>query len=244
MFRFSIDNITKLSIIWYGGMTNIPPIEMSTKGEKMKRQAIFIVVLIALVAAACGGQASQVVPQPAVQEPAAQEPAAQLPEAAPVEEAQTDSQAAEQPVEASGMVAYTAPEELFNLEIPASWTVEKDTQSFEKSVVETATSPDGNAFVQVLANKVGYALDKVLKGQVTLDYMKRLYGKDLRVASDVTLKDGREKLEWWSKENKTSGTTYFNMGEDHLYFFTVAYKEKFADEYASTLEEVASSFSY
>ncbi len=205
----------------------------------MKKQAIMVILFVALAAAACSGQTNQQVP-PTV----AQETAVELPEAASAEEAPTESQTAEQPADASAMVAYTAPEELFNLKIPASWALQSDAQSFEKSVLETASSPDGNAFVQVLANRVGYALDKVLKGQVTLDYMKRLYGEDLRVATDVTLEDGREKLEWWSKQNKTSGTTYFNMGEDHLYFFTIGYKDKFEDEYASVLKDVADSFSY
>lgn len=205
----------------------------------MKKQAILVILFVALAAAACGGQTNQ----PALQ-PVAQETAAELPEVASVEEAPAEPQSVEQPADASGMMAYTAPEELFKLSIPASWPMTTDTDSIENTVVETATSPDGNAFVQVLANRVGYALDNVLKGQVTLDYMKRLYGKDLRVATDVAFTDGRERLEWWSEKNKTSGTTYFDMGEEHLYYFTVGYKDKFEDDYASVLKEVTDSFSY
>jgi hypothetical protein len=120
--------------------------------------------------------------------------------------------------------------------------MQEDTQSIEKTTVQTFTAPDGNAFVQVLANKVNTSLNHVLKGQVTLDYMKRLYGADLRVASDVTLADGREKLEWWSNENKISGTTYFDMSDNYLYFFTVAYNDRFENDYTPVLNDVVESY--
>lgn len=205
----------------------------------MKKQAILVILFVALATAACGGQTSQPAPQPAEQQTDVE-----LPEAAPAEAAPAESQPVEQSTSASGMLAYEATKGLFKLSIPASWAMQTDNHSIENTVVETATSPDGNAFVQVLTNRVGYALDKVLKGQVTLDYMKRLYGKDLRVATDVTLADGREKLEWWSETNETSGTTYFNMGNKYLYYYTVGYKDAFKGDYASTLKEVADSFSY
>lgn len=135
-----------------------------------------------------------------------------------------------------------APANLFSLQVPTGWNMQEDTQVIENTTVQTFTAPDGNAFVQVLANKVNTSLDHVLKGQVTLDYMKRLYGADLRVASDVLLPDGREKLEWWSDEKKTSGTTYFDMGDNYLYFYTVSYKDQYEKEYMPTLSDVAESF--
>lgn len=205
----------------------------------MKRLAIFVILFVALAAAACGGQTSQPAPQPAEQEMAVE-----LPEAAAAEAAPAEPQPVEQSTSASGMLDYKATKGLFTLSIPASWPMTTDTVSIKNTTVETATAPDGNAFVQVLTNRVGNALDKVLKGQVTLDYMKRLYGDDLRVATDVTLADGREKLEWWSEMNEISGTTYFNTGNKYLYYFTVASKDAFEGDYASTLKEVADSFSY
>lgn len=216
----------------------------------MKIQTILVVLSVVLITAACGGQASQ----PAAL-PVEQQEAVSLPETAPVETAQAEPAAVEPQLEepqteaqpaadATDLIDFGVPENLFRLKVPASWAPVTDTTTLENTQVDTMTSPDGNAFVQVMTNRVGYALDNVLKGQVTLDYMKRLYGKDLRVASDVTLKDGREKLEWWSEENKTSGTTFFDMDKKHLYFFTVGYRDAFEGDYAPLLTDVVDSFSY
>lgn len=207
----------------------------------MKKIILITVIGASILLAACGGQQSAPV-EPPVEPPAA--PDAMVEESAelPLEPA-VQGDPASQPQSAGAMSDYAAPEDLFQLQVPSGWSMQKDTQTIENTVVETFTAPDGNAFVQVLANKVNYSLDHILKGQVTLDYMKRLYGADMRVASDVALPDGRERLEWWSEENKTSGTTYFDMGKRYLYFYTVAYNDKFEDDYASVLKEVANSFS-
>jgi len=216
--------------------------------RKMKKNLVYILLLSAMALSACGGQAAQPAQAPAVQEPAAEvqaeiplEAPAALPEEAP---ATTDATLPE-PVEqanSSNLVDYTATEDLFTLKVPASWSSQQDTTTIEKTVVDTFTSPDGNAFVQVLTNRVDYELDKVLKGQVTLDYMKRLYGQDLRVATDVTLPDGRERLDWWSESSKTSGSTYFEMEKRYLFFYTIARKDKYKDQYDAILKEVADSY--
>jgi len=208
----------------------------------MKKKALFVIMIAALAAAACGGQTAQPEPQPAVQEPVVAAPV----EAAPVEAAPAEQPAAPQPQPESsgGLMSYTAPEGVFKLDVPASWGMDRDTITIEKTVFETFTSPDGHAFVQVLVNDVGQGLNHVLKGEVTVDYMRRLYGSDLRIATDVTLKDGREKLEWWSDQNKTSGTTYFNQVPGFLFFYTVGYEDAYENEYESVLEDVANSFSY
>ena len=203
----------------------------------MKKIIWITVIGASFLLAACGGQ--QPVPvEPPVAPEILMEENAEFPQ-----ESSVQVEEVSQPSSAGAMMDYAAPEDLFQLRVPSGWSMQKDTQTIENTVIETYTAPDGNAFVQVLANKVNYSLDHILKGQVTLDYMKRLYGADMRVASDVTLPDGRERLEWWSEENKTSGTTYFDMGRRYLYFYTVAYKDKFEGDYTAILKEVANSFS-
>ena len=206
----------------------------------MNKFTIVTLLGASLLLSACGGKASEVVEQP-IAPVAIVEEAVQLPEEPVQEPVQEVAQAPAAP-STGGMMDHWAPASLFRLQVPAGWSMQEDAQIIDNSTVQTFTAPDGNAFVQVLTNKVNDSLDHVLKGQVTLDYMKRLYGEDLRVASDVLLTDGREKLAWWSDENKTSGTTYFDMGNDYLYFYTVASNDKFEDDYASVLEEVADSY--
>lgn len=202
----------------------------------MKKIAVISILLgVMIFVSACGGNAS-----PPAAEPAAPAAIAEEPAALPPDTAQDVAQAPS--TTTGGTMEHWAPANLFSLQVPTGWNMQEDTQVIENTTVQTFTAPDGNAFVQVLANKVNTSLDHVLKGQVTLDYMKRLYGADLRVASDVLLPDGREKLEWWSDEKKTSGTTYFDMGDNYLYFYTVSYKDQYEKEYMPTLSDVAESF--
>jgi len=202
----------------------------------MNKKSLFAVVLAALLLAACGGKSQETVPaaQPA---PAEQEPvvAAEVPAA---------EEPVEAPVKVSGTMDYTSPEDIFKLEIPAGWDYEKDDDSIEDAVIETYSAPDGNAFVQTLVNKTSIDTSALLKGEYTVDYMRRLYGSDLKIAKDVLMDDGREKLTWWSDKNKTSGTTYFDMQDNYLFFFTTASKDKYASDYEDVLADVADSFSY
>ena len=214
----------------------------------MKTKSLFILVLAALVLAACGGgqsQAETVVSEPVqVEEQPVVVAEAQVEEPAVVEEAAVVQEpVVEEPVAASGSTAYTSPENIFTLEVPAGWSQAEDTSTIEDSVIHTFTAPDGHAYVQTIVNEVSPDTTAVLKGQYTLDYMKRLCGDDLRVGTDVTLDDGREKLEWWSDINKTSGTAYFDTQDNNLYITNMYYEDAYEDMYKSTLEDVADSFS-
>jgi PBP1b-binding outer membrane lipoprotein LpoB len=210
----------------------------------MKQKSLFVIVIAALLLAACGGKSAEV---PQVSEPVQVEQApvvAEEPAAAVEEPAMVEEPAAEEPASSSGMMTYSAPENLFTLDIPAGWTQEKDSSSIEKSDIETYTAPDGHAFVQVLVNKTNVDISAVEKGQITLDFMRRLYGDDLQVAKDVSLADGREQLDWWSDQNKTTGTTYFDTQDSYLYFTSMVYEDAYEDSYKTILTDVADSFSY
>jgi hypothetical protein len=201
----------------------------------MNKKILMSVLLTAMLISACGGQTDT----PQVQEPVVVEEQPVVEEAAPAAEAPQP----EAPAAASGMMPYTAPEGLFTLDIPNGWSYAKDTEVIDNTVVETHTAPDGHAFVQVVVNEVGTNMNHVVKGQVTLDFMKRLYGSDLRVATDVTLADGREKLVWWSDDNKTSGTTFFDTANSFLFFYTTSYEDAYEKDHETILEDVNNSYS-
>jgi len=210
----------------------------------MNTKTLMSVLLAAVLISACGGQtAAPPAPEAVVveEQPVVEEavPVEQPVPAEPVAEApQPDA-----PADASGMMPYTAPEGLFTLEVPSGWSSAKDTEVIDNTVVETHTAPDGHAFVQVVVNEVGPDMNHVVKGQVTLDFMKRLYGSDLRVATDVTLPDGRERLEWWSDDNKTSGTTFFDTAENFLFFYTTSYEDSYKKDHETILKDVNNSYS-
>ncbi len=214
----------------------------------MKKSTVFVIILAALALTACGGSSkeAEVVAEPVVvePEPVVVEEAAPLVEEPVAAEPVAAEPVAAEPVAASGSSSYTSPNGIFTMDVPAGWSMETDTKTIEDTVIDTFTAPDGNAYVQILVNDVSPDTTAVLKGQYTLDYMKRLCGEDLRVGTDVTLDDGREKLEWWSDINKTSGTAYFDTVDNKLFVANMYYKDAHEDTYKDMLEDVADSFAY
>ena len=210
----------------------------------MNTRTIMSVLLAAVLISACGGQTdAPPVPEPVVVEelPAVEEPAP-AEQTAPAEpDAEAPQPAA--PADESGLMPYDAPEGLFTLEVPNGWSYEKDMDVIDDVVVETYTAPDGHAFVQVVVDEVGLYMDHVVKGEVTVDYMRRLYGSDLRIAEDVYLADERERLTWWSNDNKTSGTTFLASAKNYLFFFTTSYEDAYEKDYETILEDVNNSYS-
>lgn len=204
----------------------------------MNKKSLFVIVLAALLLAACGGKSQE--PAQAVQpvQPAVEQPAAV--EAEPVVEEPKEVKSSD----STEMVAYTSPEDIFKLEVPGDWSYEKDDASIDNAVVETYKAPDENAFVQTLVNETSEKTSAVLKGEYTVDFMRRLYGSDLKIGKDLLMDNGLEKLTWWSDKSKTSGTTYFDMQDNYLFFFTTASKDKYEKEYKNVLQDVTDSFSY
>ena len=119
----------------------------------MKIKLLSILLLGAVLISACGGKDTpEQAPEPAAVEaqPAVEEVA---PETAPVESAAEAPQPAAQE-STSGMMTYTAPEDLFKLQVPNGWNYTMDTDAIENTTVETFTAPDGNAFVQIVINSL------------------------------------------------------------------------------------------
>jgi glucose/arabinose dehydrogenase len=215
----------------------------------MKPKMIIAMIAAALLLAACSGQsqpaAKAVEPKQAQDIPTvAQEAPTQavVEEVVPTEEVPTAKPVEEETASSGETVAFKAPQDLFSVEVPDNWTKATDTSTIEDSEIDTFTAPDGNAFAQALVNATEVDISAVEKAQYTRDYMKRLYGDDLKFATDVSLKDGREKLEWWSDANMTSGTTYFATKDGYLYFLTVGSKDANEKDYQSALKNIADSY--
>jgi len=105
----------------------------------MNTKTIMSILLAVVLISACGGQTDT----PQVQEPIVVEEQPAVEEAAPAEQAELAEPAEAQPadpVTASGVMPYTAPEELFALEVPSGWSFSKDTKVIDNTVVETHTA--------------------------------------------------------------------------------------------------------
>ena len=210
----------------------------------MNTRILMSVLLAAVLISACGGQTDA----PPAPEPIVEEAQPAVDEAAPAEQPAPAEPAAEAPqpaapAAASGMMSYTSPERFFTLEIPNGWSYVEDTDVIDTALVETYTAPDGHAFVQVVTNEVSPNMNHVIKGEVTMDYMRRLYGEDLRVSEDVSLPDGRERLTWSNEHKRTNGTTFFDTTKNQLFFYTTSVDDAYEKEYKTILEDVNDSYS-
>ena len=212
----------------------------------MYKKILISVLLGAVLISACGGQSEA----PPASEPVVEDVQTVVEQAAPVEDAApaepvTEAPQAEAPAPAvdAGMMAYTSPEELFNLEVPNGWSFSEDTEVIENAIVQTYTAPDGNAMVQVLINEEAPNMNHVVKREVTMDYVRRLYGENLRVSTDVVLPDGRERLVWANENKETVGTTFTDTTEFQMFFYTTMVDEDFKKDYDDILEDVNNSYS-
>ena len=139
---------------------------------------------------------------------------------------------------------YTSREQIFTLKVPTSWSKFADAASMDRTVVEGFTSPDGRAGVQVAIFSKGSNISQETKGVKTLEIMRVLYGWDMRVSTDKSLQDGRERLEWYGTMKDVQGITYFDKSGTDLYIFSVVWEAATQDLYLPVLQEVIDSFAY
>ena len=139
---------------------------------------------------------------------------------------------------------YTAPDVLFTLEVPTSWSRYGDVASIENTQLEGFLSPDLHAAVQVAVYRQGSLIKLDAKGVKTMEIMRKLYGYDLRVSHDKALPDGRERLAWSAARRKVSGISFFDSFGSSMYIFSIVWDDAFEDMYKPTLDTVVDSFGY
>ena len=144
----------------------------------------------------------------------------------------------------SQTVAYTAPDVLFTLDVPADWAKYADIGSIENTQLEGFLSPDLHAAVQVVVYRQGSLIKVDTKAFKTLEIMRKLYGYDLRVSHDKALPDGRERLAWTAAKRRVSGISYFDSFGSSMYIFSVVWDDDFERMYQPVLDLVVDSFGY
>lgn len=139
---------------------------------------------------------------------------------------------------------YTAPDVLFTLEVPTSWSRYADFASIENTQLEGFLSPDLHAAVQVAVYRQGSLIKREAKAFKTLEIMRKLYGYDLRVSHDKALPDGRERLAWTAERRQVSGISFFDSFGSSMYIFSIVWDDAFEDMYKPTLDTVVNSFGH
>ena len=139
---------------------------------------------------------------------------------------------------------YEAPDILFNLNVPTSWSKYADAASIEATQLEGFLSPDLHAAVQVAVYRQSSLIKRDAKAFKTLEIMRKLYGYDLRVSHDKALPDGRERLAWSAARRKVSGISFFDSFGGSMYIFSIVWDDAFIDMYTPTLNLVVDSFGH
>jgi len=139
---------------------------------------------------------------------------------------------------------YSAPDLVFTLEVPTTWTEYDDVGRIENTQIKGFSSPDRHAAVQIATYRQGSFVTQKAKAIKTLDTMRLMYGYDLRVAHDKALPDGRERLAWSAARRGISGISFFNSYGNNIYIFSVVWDDAFQGMYADRLNAIVESFGY
>jgi hypothetical protein len=130
----------------------------------------------------------------------------------------------------------------FSLDVPLYWDHNKSTAN--NSTVDTFTSPDEQAIIQMVVYDDGEPISGAVAGAFVRNLLRNYYAKDIYVSSYRSLNDGREELIWESTGSDYQGITYFDAKDTELIIYTIMTTADFREIYADLLEKVLNSFQY
>lgn len=137
------------------------------------------------------------------------------------------------------------PEELFYLNYPEDWTYIPDDGSLGTSVtVSGFASPDKNGGIFVVTKLYSLKPTTNQRASDGLDLLKATSGKDVRVAYNKNLPDGRIRLDWWSDANKTSGVAWIDARGKYMVMVVVVWVDTVEAVFKPFLENLAATYSY
>ncbi len=128
----------------------------------------------------------------------------------------------------------------FSMEVPQYW--HHRTASSDNSVVDTFSSPDENAVIQMVVYDDGERITGSVAGAFVRNLLRNYYAKDIVVTSYKYLPDGKEELIWYSSGSNYQGTTYFDAHDTELIIYTVMTAAIFNDIYNDLLMNALNSF--
>jgi hypothetical protein len=130
----------------------------------------------------------------------------------------------------------------FSLDVPQYW--DHNTSTVENSVVDTYTSPDEQAIIQMVVYDDGEPISGAVAGAFVRNLLRNYYAKDIYVSSYRSINDGREELIWESTGSDYQGITYFDAKDTELIIYTIMTTADYTEVYADLLEKVLNSFQY
>lgn len=129
----------------------------------------------------------------------------------------------------------------FSILVPPFWhnTEVKD----EFSILNTFSSPDGQAIIQTLVFDDGNRMSNTIAAGFALKLLRDNYAKNIIIFKDEMMPDGRENLQWRTENDNYHGETAFATCGSALFMMTVMAEEDLDPIYQTLLEDVIASYS-
>ena len=138
---------------------------------------------------------------------------------------------------------FTAPNDLFEMDVPIAWYYSTSSDSEGTTVLDRFDSPDGQAFIESIVYDDGTPFSKQEAGKAALAILREFYADDLKVTDDQVQPDGSERLIWHSQKQGLSGVTFFEVRNDTtLLFLNMVSSDDTVDMYADLFEAILSSY--
>jgi len=130
--------------------------------------------------------------------------------------------------------------DLFSLAVPQYWNFKQTTANH--SVVETFTSPDEHAVLQIVIYDDGEQISGSIGGAFVRNLLRNYYADDIVVTSDKLIADGREELIWKSPASEYQGKSYFDKRDTTLYIITVMIDNNYEEYYREIIDNILDTY--
>ena len=139
---------------------------------------------------------------------------------------------------------YQAPGGAFELYMPLGWELVRDEEAFPDGVVETISSPDGEANIDIIVLDATQRLIDADIGQISIGILKERISKDLRVLADDVLLDGRIRVDWQVDKTGEGGYTFFWLNGNDLIILTYRHTSDHKGLYQDLLFNIGDSLNF
>ena len=102
---------------------------------------------------------------------------------------------------------FSAPKNLFILEIPTNWTYQNN--AIKNEILDRFISPDGHARIENITYDDGNAITRFKADRIALQLLQEIYAKDARIDEAKTQPDLSIRWSWASAKNGIEGTTFY-----------------------------------
>jgi hypothetical protein len=137
---------------------------------------------------------------------------------------------------------FTCPNNLCTFSAPYGWSYGHDETSFNFTINDKFSSPDGRTFIDSTIYDDGSAISKSVAGQFALGLLKEFYAKDIVVVGDEVQSDGSERLDWKSPGGGYSGESFFETRGTTFLMWTWVVNSDYFDLYDPLWNNIVGSY--